>query len=106
MSERVRRGSYGVYAKPRSPVTQKKVRDLEFPRDAIIGGIAGKQQHCTGTEIKPYGGVVFFPSLSASDNSQIFHLTILFIIFRDTVLEYSVPFLKTREKERTELKPH
>ena len=55
-------------AKPRSPVTQKKVRDLEFPRDAIIGGITRGNSSLIvrgDTEIKPYDRVVVFSLPSA-----------------------------------------
>jgi trk system potassium uptake protein TrkA len=49
--------------KPNSPVTRTKVRNLHFPKMAILGGIVrGTQAHIvTGeTEIKPYDRVVVF----------------------------------------------
>jgi trk system potassium uptake protein TrkA len=55
-------------AKPRSLVTQKKVRDLEFPRDAIIGGITRGNTSLIvkgDTEVKPYDRVVVFSLPSA-----------------------------------------
>lgn len=55
-------------AKPRSLVTQKKVRDLDFPRDAIIGGITRGNTSLIvkgDTEIKPYDRVVVFSLPSA-----------------------------------------
>jgi len=55
-------------AKPRSLVTQKKVRDLEFPQDAIIGGITRGNTSLIvrgDTEIKPYDRVVVFSLPSA-----------------------------------------
>ena len=50
-------------AKPNSPVTRTKVRNLNFPKTAIMGGIIrGSQAYIiTGeTEIKPYDRVVVF----------------------------------------------
>ncbi|HOF75143.1 MAG TPA: Trk system potassium transporter TrkA [Bacteroidales bacterium] len=55
-------------AKPRSLVTQKIVRDLGFPRDAIIGGITRGNTSLIvrgDTEIKPYDRVVVFSLPSA-----------------------------------------
>ncbi|MDR2026229.1 MAG: Trk system potassium transporter TrkA [Prevotellaceae bacterium] len=50
-------------AKPNSPVTRTKVRNLHFPKTAMLGGIVrGTQAYIvTGeTEIKPYDRVVVF----------------------------------------------
>ena len=50
-------------AKPNSPVTRTKVRNLGFPKEAILGGIIRGQQVyiVTGdTEIKPYDRVIVF----------------------------------------------
>ncbi len=55
-------------AKPQSPVTQKTVRELVFPRDAIIGGITrGNTSYIVkgDTQIKPYDRVVVFSLPSA-----------------------------------------
>ncbi len=55
-------------AKPRSLATLKKVRDLGFPKDAIIGGITRGNSSIIvrgDTEIKPYDRVVVFSLPSA-----------------------------------------
>ena len=54
--------------KPNSPATKNKIRDLEFPRDAIIGGIVrgDKTFIAVGnTEINAYDRVVVFALPSA-----------------------------------------
>lgn len=54
--------------KPRSLATQKKVQDLNFPRQAIIGGITRGNTSLIvrgETEIKPYDRVVVFSLPSA-----------------------------------------
>ncbi|MEG0655587.1 MAG: Trk system potassium transporter TrkA [Mucinivorans sp.] len=55
-------------AKAESPATKNKIRDLNFPREAIIGGVVrgGEAFIATGnTEIEPYDRVVVFSLPSA-----------------------------------------
>ncbi|MDR0954663.1 MAG: Trk system potassium transporter TrkA [Rikenellaceae bacterium] len=50
-------------AKPESPVTKKPIRELQFPKDAIIGGIVRADETFIAVgsfEIKPYDRVVVF----------------------------------------------
>ena len=54
--------------KPNSPATKNKIRDLEFPRDAIIGGTVGGDKTFIAvgnTEINAYDRVVVFALPSA-----------------------------------------
>ena len=53
---------------PNSTVTKGKIRDLSFPKDAIIGGIIRGNSSFIAvgdTEIKPYDRVVVFALPSA-----------------------------------------
>lgn len=55
-------------AKPDSPATKNKIRDMGFPKDAMIGGIVRGNQSFIGNgnfEIKPYDRVVVFSLPSA-----------------------------------------
>ena len=54
--------------KPNSPVTKGKIKDINFPKDAIIGGVVrGDSSHIANgtTEIKAYDRVVVFALPSA-----------------------------------------
>jgi trk system potassium uptake protein TrkA len=54
--------------KPNSPVTKGKIKDINFPKDAIIGGVVrGESSHIAkgDTEIKAYDRVVVFALPSA-----------------------------------------
>lgn len=55
-------------AKPNSPSTKTCIRNMGFPRGAIIGGIVRGEQSvigCGDFEIKPYDRVVVFALPSA-----------------------------------------
>ena len=50
-------------ANPNSEITRDKIRNLKFPKDAIIGGVIRGQHSFIAigdTEIKPYDKVVVF----------------------------------------------
>ena len=63
MSERIGRGNSGIYRQSYSLITTGPVKDLNFPKEAIIGGIIrGNESFIAkgNTNIKPYDRVVVF----------------------------------------------